>query len=157
MAVANNKSVVVNNNEEKKGILMNHRPMTAVSATPPPSLQRTISRRRSSAAAAAGGGGVGGGISHNGMSFSEDGSLSSDGGLAAMDHYDGLEPRDEEKEVAKLARWETNNVRCWRTGVFLMLLILGATISTVLLVFFQQAEQEDFKVDVRVHSVLFLS
>jgi hypothetical protein len=98
-------------------------------------MQRTISRRRSS----------NGGGSHKGGTYSEDGSLSSCGMPLDADNE-----RDEEKEVAKLARWETNNVRCWRTGVFLLLLILGATISTVAFVFFQQAEQEDFKVDVSI-------
>jgi hypothetical protein len=110
-------------------------------------MQRTISRRRSS-----GGSHHGGGIA-----FSEDGSLSTDGGMHLLDGGSGSfgmgggmggEERDEEKEVAKLARWETNNLRGWRTGVFLLLLILGATISTVAFVFFQQAEQQDFKVDV---------
>jgi hypothetical protein len=106
-------------------------------------MQRTMSRRRSSNAAGGGGSHAGGG---GGITFSEDGSLSSDG--MPLDLTDS--ERDEEEEVAKLAKWETHNVRCWRTGVFLLLLILGATISTVAFVFFQQAEQQDFKVDVRI-------
>jgi hypothetical protein len=138
-------TVLRNNSHEetKKGILVVKRSNSSSSLLVEEMQRTMISRRRSSNGA--GGGGGGGSISHNGMSFSEDGSLSSDGGLGPLDA--DLE-RDEEKEVAKLARWETNNVRCWRTGVFLLLLILGATISTVAFVFFQQAEQEDFKVDV---------
>jgi hypothetical protein len=53
------------------------------------------------------------------------------------------------KDVWNLARWETQNVRCWRTIIFILLLITGALVSTFTFVFLRKEQNLDFEENVR--------
>ncbi|KAL3922056.1 MAG: hypothetical protein SGILL_002410 [Bacillariaceae sp.] len=52
-------------------------------------------------------------------------------------------PSDRE-EIAKLALRETRHVRVWRRNVLLMILLLGATVTTLTFIFLRDEDQEDF-------------
>jgi hypothetical protein len=58
------------------------------------------------------------------------------------------------KDVWNLARWETQNVRCWRTLIFILLLITGACVSTFTYVFLRKEQDLDFEENVRYLSWL---
>ena len=59
----------------------------------------------------------------------------------------GLPPSDRE-EIAKLALQETRNVRVWRRNVLLMILLLGATVTTLTFILLRNEDQEDFSTSV---------
>jgi len=52
---------------------------------------------------------------------------------------------DAVKDVWRLARWETQNVRCWRTLIFFLLLITGAFVSSYTYVFLRREQESDFE------------
>lgn len=55
---------------------------------------------------------------------------------------------DAVKEVWRMARWETQNVRCWRTLIFLLLLVTGAFVSSYTFVFLRHEQDSDFEANV---------
>jgi hypothetical protein len=55
---------------------------------------------------------------------------------------------DAVKDVWRLARWETQNIRCWRTLIFFLLLITGAFVSTYMYVFLRREQDSDFEANV---------
>ena len=55
---------------------------------------------------------------------------------------------DAVKDVWRLARWETQNVRCWRTLIFLLLLITGAFVSSYTYIFLRKEQDSDFESNV---------
>ena len=57
---------------------------------------------------------------------------------------------DAVKDVWKLARWETQNVRCWRTLIFFLLLITGAFVSSYTYIFLRREQDSDFEDNVSV-------
>ena len=56
---------------------------------------------------------------------------------------------DAVKDVWRLARWVTQNVRCWRTLIFFLLLITGAFVSSYTYIFLRKEQDSDFKANVR--------
>ena len=56
---------------------------------------------------------------------------------------------DAVKDVWRLARWETQNVRCWRSLIFFLLLITGALVSSYTYIFLRREQDSDFEANVR--------
>jgi hypothetical protein len=54
------------------------------------------------------------------------------------------------EEVAKLALQETRNVKVWRRNVILMILAMGALVTSLTYVFLRDEDQEDFETSVRI-------
>lgn len=59
---------------------------------------------------------------------------------------------DAVKDVWRLARWETQNVRCLRSLIFLLLLITGAFVSSYTYIFLRREQDSDFESNVRQES-----
>ena len=63
---------------------------------------------------------------------------------------------DAVKDVWRLARWETTNIRCWRTLIFFLLLITGAFVSSYTYVFLSREQDSDFRANVSAETILDL-
>jgi hypothetical protein len=61
-----------------------------------------------------------------------------------------------QEEVAKLAQQETKNVQVWRRNVILMILAMGALVTTLTFIFLRDEDQEDFTTAVRLFHTLCL-
>ncbi|KAG7373590.1 adenylate/guanylate cyclase [Nitzschia inconspicua] len=71
----------------------------------------------------------------------------SSGGASGGDHNDTKAINSAEisrEEVARLALQETKNVKVWRRNVLLMILIMGALVTTLTYIFLRDEENEDF-------------
>ena len=75
-------------------------------------------------------------------------------GRSVVRVYQSTTP-DAVKDVWKLARWETTNVRCWRTLIFLLLLITGAFVSSYTFVFLKKEQESDFEDNVSTMVVYY--
>jgi class 3 adenylate cyclase len=82
------------------------------------------------------------------ISSDRDSDASVDGGESSIEtgHDVGKEEddRDEVKEIQKLAKRETRNIKVWRSIVVLLLLAVGASVSTLTFIFLRDEETDDY-------------
>jgi hypothetical protein len=87
-------------------------------------------------------------MQHRMISSDRDSDASVDGGESSIEtgHDVGKEEddRDEVKEIQKLAKRETRNIKVWRSIVVLLLLAVGASVSTLTFIFLRDEETDDY-------------